>query len=311
MIRLPALSDLTEGLGNSLERFWAHTYDGKSAGLFRITFGAVVLYTASLNWVNADRYYGADGLLGEAATHASHWSGWSLLSLAPESGVFLHGLCASLVLASVALLIGFFPRIAAVIVYAIVTSLQHRNPYILNSGDRLLGMLAGLSALLPLANRFSVHALLRAKKGFPNRTPVASFGQRLVQLQIAYVYWFAFFSKIRQPRWLEGMALRDVLASPVVAEWPTYVDAPWVWALTYLTLLFEIAFPLLVWFRRFRMPILLSGLAFHTGIELTMTIPLFSAVMVSSYPVFLTDREVSVWGGRAWQLASRPFTRAR
>jgi hypothetical protein len=73
------------------------------------------------------------------------------------------------------------------------------------------------------------------------------------------------------------MALREVLASPVFAEFPTYVDSrPVLWALAYGTLLFELAFPLAIWWRRYRPWLIAAGVAFHVGIDLSMVIPIFS-----------------------------------
>ena len=109
-------------------------------------------------------------------------------------------------------------------------------------------------------------------------------------------------------RWLSGIALRDVLSSPVFSEWPHYYDYfPIIVFLTWMTLLFEMAFPLLVWFKKLRPWMILWGIAFHVGIDALMVIPVFSAIMIVSYAVFLTDDEVK------WLVVaiSRPFRRKR
>jgi hypothetical protein len=62
-------------------------------------------------------------------------------------------------------------------------------------------------------------------------------------------------------------------------------------ALTWGTLLFELCFPVLVWSRAWRPYLLLCGVLFHLGIQLTMGVPHFALVMIASYPCFLSDDE--------------------
>jgi hypothetical protein len=83
-----------------------------------------------------------------------------------------------------------------------------------------------------------------------------------------------------------------VLSSPVLSEWPMQLEpALLVAVLTWSALVFELAFPMLIWDRRFRPYALAAGTLFHLGIELTLTIPMFSAVMLVSYVSFLSDDE--------------------
>jgi hypothetical protein len=63
------------------------------------------------------------------------------------------------------------------------------------------------------------------------------------------------------------------------------------WALTYGTLLFELGFPLAIWWRRYRPWLIAAGVTFHVGIDLAMVIPIFSATMILSYLAFLDDDE--------------------
>jgi hypothetical protein len=53
---------------------------------------------------------------------------------------------------------------------------------------------------------------------------------------------------------------------------------------------FELLF-VLVWFRPLRVPILITGVLFHLGIWIVMSLPDFALVMMVSYLVFLTDKD--------------------
>jgi hypothetical protein len=63
---------------------------------------------------------------------------------------------------AIALTVGYRTRLATVISWGLLLSLQTRHPMVLNSGDSLLLMLLFWSAFLPLGVRWSVDAVRRA-----------------------------------------------------------------------------------------------------------------------------------------------------
>jgi hypothetical protein len=276
-----------------LEQFWTARTDGSSAALFRIAFGTLSLWTSLGIILNRKRYFSDGGLVPWDIVKGYDWAGWSLFVLAPRSGWLLDALCVALVIASLGLVVGFAPRACALLVFVIHVSLHHRNPYIFNSGDRLFLMLAALGACLPLGRVFSLQARLRGDR--PAGSPAPIWSQRLIQLQICHIYWFSCFSKLRHARWRHGVAIQDVLSSPLFSEWPVDLSfSPLLRAmLTWSTLLFEFGFPIAVWHPRTRLFALVLGVVFHLGIEITMIIPMFSAIMIVSYALFLTDREAA------------------
>jgi hypothetical protein len=56
---------------------------------------------------------------------------------------------------------------------------------------------------------------------------------------------------------------------------------------TFSTVLFEVYFPVLVWFKPLRKWVLAVGCALHAGIGLSVGLVFFSFAMVSTYVVFL------------------------
>jgi hypothetical protein len=275
-----------------LERMWRGSAEGFAAALFRIVLGVLGLWTAIGVFANRERYFSEHGVIPWRIVSDFPWSSWSLLALAPTSDRWLSLVCGALVVASAGYLVGLAPRLCSALVFLIHVSLHHRNPYIFNSGDRLFLMLSGLGMFLPLGRVYSLSAYWRAQRGLALPASAGVWSQRLIQLQICHVYWFSCFAKLRYPGWRQGTAMRDVLASPVFSEWP--IDAvPWVFSavLTWGTLLFEFGFPLGVFQPRLRRWALLAGVLFHLGIDLTMKIPMFSAVMLASYVLFLKEDE--------------------
>jgi hypothetical protein len=281
-----------ERIERALLEFFAAPTNGATAGLFRLGFGLLACWQCVGVWLNLHRYWGDQGLVPFRIVQSESYVWMSPFSWAPQSELVLYGHGVAFTVASVAMLLGVFPRAASLLLAFVHLSLQFRNPFILNSGDRLFMILAALASLMPLGHRYSLEAWWRERRGLGPREPSVLWGNRLLQLQIAYVYAAAFVSKIPNERWYKGMALRDVLASPVFAEFPTYVDSrPVLWALTYGTLLFELGFPLAIWWRRYRPWLIAAGVTFHVGIDLAMVIPIFSATMILSYLAFLDDDE--------------------
>lgn len=277
--------------------FFAAPTNGASAAFVRVTVGLLACWQSVGVWLNLERFWGEDGLIPYGIVANDKYQFLAPFFWFPESKGVLYAHGVGFAAASVALLIGFYPRFFTLLLAYIHLSLQFRNPFILNSGDRLFMIVAALCVAVPLGHRFSVDAWIRKLRKKPAPPTPNVWGLRLLQIQLAYVYLNSTLAKLGNTRWRTGMALRDVLASPVFAEWPTYVDfTPAIWFLTYSTLVFELAFPLFIWFRRPRPWLLLYGVLFHVGIDSMMLIPIFSYIMIATYPACLDDADMAAIG---------------
>jgi len=271
--------------------FWGERSLGYSAGLFRIAYGVLALWTSLGVHLNLQRFYGQEGVMPWARVKHFPEHVYSVLSVAPEDGSWLFGVACVFSVAAFFLTIGFVPRFWSLVIFAINVALQHRNPYVVNGGDRLFGILAALGALLPLGHRWSVDAWIHRKLGREPRQ-VSVWSQRLIGLQISYIYLFSCFAKLAHAGWWKGNAIYHVVSSQVFAEWPVEITIPLLVPLaTWGTLLFEWLFPLAVWLPRYRPYALVLGVAFHVGIDVALVIPMFSAIMVAAYPCYMSDAE--------------------
>ncbi len=290
---------------SALARFFLTPTDGSAAALLRVFLGLIAGWQSLGIWLNLDRYWGPSGMIPFEFVSRDPFIRVSVLAWAPESFALLQLVAALFSLAAVALLLGLQPRIAALVLAYLHISLQHRNPFILNAGDRLFAIVVALATLMPLASRYSFDGWLRAKRGLAARSGTV-WGQRLVGLQIAWVYLASVIEKLAYARWREGVALREVLASPLLTEWPIEVNSkPLLWLMTYGTLLFETAFPLAIWWKRARPYLIAAGIVFHVSIDILMTIPIFSYLMISCYAVYLSDAEANALVERCARLFKR------
>lgn len=206
--------------------FFATRTDGSSAALLRVMIGLLAAWQCGAVWLNLRRYWAHDGMIPYAMVEKDQFIWLSPFSWSPSSPTVLYGHAIVFTVATGLLLLGFRARIFALVVAYVHMSLQFRNPYILNSGDRLFMIVTVLSAFAPLSRKLSLDAwLARRSPGKPLLELPSHWGQRILGLQIAYVYLNSAVAKLGNERWRNGLALRDVLASPVFAEWPSYIDS--------------------------------------------------------------------------------------
>jgi hypothetical protein len=275
-------------------RFWTARTTGHSAALFRVSYGLLSIWTTLFLFPNVERFYSNTGMFPWKFAKDFPEQVISVIALAPESDGLIYAMVWALLIASLAMTVGYRARLAAIVIFVVHLTFQHRNPYTVNAGDRLFLIIALLSSFMPLAKQWSVEAWQRSKAGTTAQENTTSpiWAQRLIALQLSYVYLYAFGAKILSPVWQNGTALYGVMASTRLAEWPTEIHfAPLVALMTWGTIIFELALPLLAWRKKYRAKILIVGVLFHLGIEVTLRIPLFSAIMVVCYASYLTDEE--------------------
>jgi hypothetical protein len=200
-----------------------------------------------------------------------------------------------LLVAAVALVLGWRTRVAAVVVAVLLLVVQRRDPWILNSGDLLLRELAFFVMLMPAGETWSLDARRRSRAGRAERLR-APWALRLVQLQISGLYLFSVWSKVRGHTWNEGTAvgvalqLEDLqrIAAP---EWlATSLLASSL--LTYSSLAIEAALAVGLWLPRLRYWVMAAGVALHLGIEASLLIGWFSLAVIASYVGFVPGRHL-------------------
>jgi hypothetical protein len=126
-------------------------------------------------------------------------------------------------------------------------------------------------------------------------TPLAPDAQpiwplRLVRCQMAVMYFAAGCWKLDNPDWRAGDALHYVLNSNVFQRMPGSVPPalyPLTVLLTYLTVVWELLFPAMLWWRPARVSAIAVGVLLHLGMWSTIEIGAFSLTVFAGYTAFL------------------------
>jgi tetratricopeptide (TPR) repeat protein len=281
------------------DEFWFQPTSPSPVCAFRIIYGLLVLATAALLAPDLLNWFGPHGITSISA--AKLWEGgprFSLLFLLPNTNSSVIALFSLLIIAALCLTLGFRTRLSAAVLFVCLVSFDHRNPIILNSGDTLLRLFALLLAFSPAGYDFSIDRWLAQRRAkAPLAVPdAAPWVQRLMQLQLAAVYFQAFWSKIAGDTWSDGTALYytsrllDFQRLPI----PFVFDNLWtIKLLTWSSLGIECALWTLIWWKPFRYYVLVAGVLLHLGIDWSMNLPIFEYLMIASYLLFIDPKDIN------------------
>lgn len=290
-----------------LDRFWFGAGSPLPMGIFRALMGGLILLNLLMLLPDWSTWFSEDGFVPT-------WIGSRYLTPKVDAGFGLQvprfdplvgitdariALAFYLVTLAAAALttVGLFTRAASIVLALGIIALHHRNAIILHGGDSVIRLGAIYLALAPSGAAFSLDA---RRRGTPPE-PVSQWPRRLVQFNMALIYFTATWGKYFGSNWKNGLAtyfpaqLNEFKRFPVPG---LFNELPFVRVTTYGTLFIEFTLAILIWFRPLRKWVLLGGMMLHGYIEWSMNIPLFSFLMMSMYVVWFDGEEIEHWGER-------------
>jgi hypothetical protein len=266
--------------------FWFRPTRAYTLGAVRIAFGAlIVTWTATL-LPGLHDLFGTEGI---APVPLREPFRWTVFQVWTSDQALLVG-WAILLVAAVAMTVGWHSRLAAVVVFVLVLSFQLRNPAAFNSGDVVVRVEAFFLMLAPSGAALSLDQ--RRRTGAFWSTQIrAPWAIRLLQLQVSIIYLSSVRSKMSGHAWSDGTAvsyalrLYDMLLIPTPHSFAA--DPLLVNIATWGTLATELSLGILVWNKRLRPWILAVGIVMHTTIALTINVGFFTPAMFVLYLAFV------------------------
>jgi hypothetical protein len=272
--------------------------DCRSLALFRIAIALILLADLGIRVCDLNAMYLDTGMFPRAEIQQRYSSVWNWsLQFASRTRPLQIALFGVEALLGMALLIGYRTRLATIGSWLLLVSIQNRVLPILNAGDGLLRQLLFWAMFLPLDRVWSLSQWLADRRG--RSSPAAPAGAAFsaasaaILLQMVLLYLCSAIFKTNgdwfQGRVIAGTLAHDLYAKPLgehLLEFPA--------ALQILTLgmfLLEWLAPILMLFpKRTGQARLLAitGLTLmHLGIELFMTVGLFSFISIAGLTLFL------------------------
>lgn len=273
------------GLDTAVRRLVTERRPAWPLAIARIIIGLTIFFWSVTMLLDVSALLGENALLPPEL--ASDRFRWITLDTSTEIQLGLIGL----ILASIAIVVGWKPTIWLLVAFVLLVAVQRRNHLILNSGDIILRDLTLLLAFTPTGAAFSLDRYRRlGRDGLYSAGMVAPWGTRLVQLQVMVVYLFAFWSKSGD-EWREGIAASTALRLQDlqrVGQFDLLVDNIWiVAAITWGTLVVELMLGTLLWYKPLRPLLIVLGVLLHFSIDGLVLVGFFGFTMIAGLMTFL------------------------
>jgi hypothetical protein len=290
--------------------FWFRRQPAYTLGLVRIGFGAVAIgWTVSL-LPDLYQLFGPHGIEPRQPGGSFRWGVFAIWT---SDRALLIG-WAVLLVSSVALTIGWHSRLAALTVFVLILSFEHRDPWVWNSGDVAVRIEALFLAVSPCGTALSLDQR-RSTGKFWSAQQRPQWPVRLFQLQLSLIYLASVQAKLNGGAWPQGTAvsyalrLHDMLLLPI-PHWLSS-NALLMNAVTWSTLAVELSVAILVWNRRLRPWVLAAGVVMHTIIMITIAVGFFTLAMFVLYLAFIPPETVQRFPRNAQAMARKLVLRRR
>lgn len=286
MDRRTRIVALLKGLGRYVRNCVA--IDTRTLAVFRIAVGVLIIADLLLRARRFSYFYTEDGVVPRwLAQDRAPDNAFSFFFFTTDpavtAGLFaLHGLIA------VQLILGYKTRIATILSFLFIVSLDHRNLLVTSYADTLFRLLVFWSIFLPLGARWSIDAIHAAR---PPVRQVANLASAAILVQMIYMYVVNGYHKWDGGRWSDGEAVIMVfglddmtfLLGDALRNVPTLLQYGGI--LWYYMLL---ASPLLLLLPgRLRWPLVVLFLGGHASFAITVRIGAFAFVAIAGVLLFL------------------------
>jgi predicted DCC family thiol-disulfide oxidoreductase YuxK len=308
--------DLLSALGRAWSQFWFQGSRTSPLELTRIGVGAALLLHHGAATSFLFDFWGDAGLMPRALVLENKTDPWvqSVFFYFTDSWQYV-AFDVFFLLCCAALMLGWRTSWVKWAVLVGQISYDYRNPALSYGVDKILACLLLILCVAPIGRAMSldrVRAVRAAKLEQLDATlpvyssPWAGACIRLMQIQMAVVFFYSAIGKLRGDDWWNGDAIWVVfttrehysrLALDLLASHYWLVNVA-----TYGTILIEIAFPFLIWQPRTRPYLLAAAIFLHLQFAALMGLFYFSFVMVMGHMSFVRPEWLARLG-EAWRRA--------
>jgi hypothetical protein len=278
--------------------FWFPKIDPFGIGLFRVVLSVYLLiyYTAAApNWLT---YYGPDSIptVPQGWPEPFNPAFFSALWYVHSETLLWCWYALSLICVFL-LMAGEGKKWPVLWLWISNYCIFHRNVAVSDGEEQVLSLLLFGALFLPL------DAACCLRKGSNSDRPVTVWALRYLQIHIALIYLISWpFKLISDPAWRDGTVIYYASMSLTWVRWP-YLGAFFEWqhaifsrVATFYTLGIELLFPLLVWFRRFRLPMTLAMMALHISLAAVLGgLMMFNLSMLTAMVLFLPSHRMRLF----------------
>ena len=244
--------------------------------------------------------YSSEGLFAGDVLRQYHGGGW-VPSVFPylDAGWAFFLVHSLFVLSFAALALGWRTPVAKWIALVGHLSYMNANPMSWYGVDSITASLVFVMCIAPVGSCLSLDAVRRRRHVLVhaglNAAPgpiISTWGfacTRLVQVQMAALYFYSGYAKIGGTAWQDGTALWYAMLNEEVSGFPPDVFVDHVWLIKLLTwgaLVLELVYIVFIWPRLTRPFVLVGAILLHVGIIVFMNMPHFGMAMIFGHLAF-------------------------
>jgi hypothetical protein len=191
-------------------------------------------------------------------------------------------------------ILGKWRRLSSIMIYFFTVNLFLKGYLMFTGGEALVNIL--LFYLI-----FMDEKVDEAARNYQLQNILNNTFYIVIIVQICVLYFFSTFYKLIDPHWWSGEAMMyisrvDAFSGNTLKF--LFADHPNVSkAASWMVLFYQGAFPILVWIKKVKIPLLITGVIFHLSISIFMGIFTFGIVMIITYLLFLNDHHIQ-WIGQ-------------
>ena len=308
-----AVRDTFAGLGQAWSQFWFESCPTAPLELARMGIGAAMLIHYALAIPYLFILWGEDGWMPYSSAIETYDPLKQSIFFYLTTPWQLAAFHALFLFCCAAFMVGWRTSWVKWILLIGQISYDYRNPSLTYGVDKILACLLLILCLAPIGRALSldrVRAVRLAKlKNIESTLPLYSSPwvgacTRLMQIQMAVLFFFSAISKLRGEDWWSGDAVwimfttnehYNPFALDVLAHQYWLVNVA-----TYGTILIELAYTFLIWQRRTRVLLLVDAIVLHIMFAFLMGLFYFSFVMMMGHMSFLRPEWLTRLG-LAWK----------
>ncbi len=293
---------MIQSLRESFDRFFFAPQSLYNVSLFRLVLGCVLLWAYFLRFFGREVFFLSGGFFQTQDVAAFNQT--ILPSLfywfVPDDMWIQFQLILQLVLLF-GLVLGLLGRVATFVLFIVHVGLLQRNILIVYGLDLFATYFLFYLSFVKHSEHFSIGNWIRRKyskskldsgNAIFDSDMFGSVGIRMIQLHLCLTYAMTGLEKLKGHTWWEGTALWYVIGMEDAMPYDLSflkVFPILIGVMVYLTLIFEIYFPIAIWNKTLRPIWLLLGAFFHLNTGLFMGLPLFAFTMMSAYLLFIDE----------------------
>lgn len=267
--------------------------------VFRIVFGCVLLIDAIYLQNRAELYLGPAGLT-EYNRYVKRAGGvsMSLFLYLPGTMRSAQLIMAVHFTAIIMLIIGFLTPLSAALAFITTRSIVSRTDHLTNGGDAVAKVMCFLLIFTPCGNTLSLDALLFNLPENLNNSPAeqAPWAQRLMQIQLCFVYFNTMYWKLKGKTWREGTAVYYAVSNDMyrLFKFPNFLlKKPLVQIMTWGVLIFELLLAPGLWITELSPWFVGGAMLMHLSFMIFLNIHLFSLYMMSVLILFISPAVIT------------------